>query len=195
MSMKCFKLILVLIFYLFINPMIFSQIQNWKIFDCNNTDLPQSSYFRIVLDSADNKWISTSRGLVKVKDFNWTWYHTNNSGLPDNNLHDIAIDKYNRKWISSDSVLAVFNDTTWTVYNEKNTGFYRNYAGFLYIDNYGNIWMQGYGPTYKFNGLNWSKIDSPMYGLKKGSIYSMRQESNGTYWFGTDSGLVIIRIL
>ena len=164
------------------NPLI---SQDWKLFNYKNSGLPQFGGPVIAIDSSGVKWISTWYGLIKVENYNWTKYNKYNSGLPSKNLSSISIDRLNQKWISSDSGLVLFNDTTWMVFNAKNACIYKNSADRIYFDNIGNIWMNSYPKIIKYDGKSWSKIETPSPGM-----YCMKQESNGTYWFGTDSGLV-----
>ena len=55
---------------------------NWTLYDSLNSGLPSKHIYSIVIDSAENAWIGTYRGLAKFDGTDWTVYNISNSGLP-----------------------------------------------------------------------------------------------------------------
>jgi hypothetical protein len=103
--------------------------------------LPSNTVLAIAIDGQGNKWIGTSRGLVKFDGVNWSVYNKSNSGLPDNWVWAIAIDGQGNKWIGTSRGLAKFDGVNWTVYKTSNSGLPNNYVRAIAIDGQGNKWI------------------------------------------------------
>lgn len=88
---------------------------NWTIYNSSNSSLPSDTTkyawaLRIAVDSLNNKWIGTGKGLFKFDGTNWTEYNVNNSGLPDNSIQAISVDKLGNLWIATSNGLAIFKE-------------------------------------------------------------------------------------
>ncbi len=167
---------------------------NWKVYNVDNSDLPQNSVTSIALDSSGNKWIGTrDGGLAKFDGTSWIVYNTSNSGLPKNGIRSLAIDGSGNKWIGTyDGGVARFDDTNWTVYDTSNSGLTDPHALSLEIDNSGAIWIGTYyGGLVKFNGTNWTMHHISNSGLRDLFILSIAVDGSGNKWIGTALGLAV----
>ena len=85
-------------------------------FNTNNSLIPSDVIYCIEVDSSNNKWIGTDKGLAKFDGKKWTNYSIAN-GLFRNKVLAIAFDKNGATWIV-DSVLSKYDGVKWTNYSE-----------------------------------------------------------------------------
>ena len=136
--------------------------------------------YGIDVDSRGIVWFGTEGGVSRFDGQNWTsWNHDNgiggdnpdalpfstNTGLGTRSRHDLG-------------VMASGKPT----YNP-------NYVFSLLADSQDNIWAGTWGGgVSRFNNGKWTNL-MEKDGLAGNIVYSLAQDKNGVYWFGTNRGL------
>ncbi|MBC6695818.1 histidine kinase [Terrisporobacter mayombei] len=161
--------------------------------------LSQSTVETIYQDSKGYIWIGTNDGLDRYNGYEFKYYKhdkDDKNSIPNNYIVDIIEDKKGYIWVSTINGLSRINTDTDEVKNylsDKNNG---NLS-----DN--NLWQILYTTEGKFlvssiNGLNlydeendtFNRVLSKENELPSQYIYSVKEDSNGHIWVGTDKGLV-----
>ncbi|MBK8944882.1 MAG: T9SS type A sorting domain-containing protein [Ignavibacteriae bacterium] len=114
---------------------------DWTIYYKSFTDSPSDLIFAIAIDSLNNKWIGTNKGLAMFDGLNWIVYDMENSSLPCNNIYSITIDKDDNKWIGAENNLVKFDGSNWEVFNSSNSGLPTHEIQTIVIDEYNNKWI------------------------------------------------------
>jgi ligand-binding sensor domain-containing protein len=140
-------------------------------------------------------WIPNyNGGIFRTDTYSWQLIDTSNSDIPSNYINNILVDNKNNKWMGSIGLIK-YNDKEWQLFNETNSTIPAGKVTPLYFDRNNNIWL-----TYKintiasgiikFDGINSQIFDVNNSGLLSNSVTSMAQDIDGTYWFGTEEGIV-----
>ncbi len=182
-----------------------SQAQQVRIFNTENSGLPDDQVTAISIDSQGNKWFGTNSGFVaKFDDTSWTIYDFSDSSIPFWNTNSIAVDRDGKKWFGieqddywgTEGGVAVFDDVNWSFYNSINSGLPYNSVSDIAIDAQGNKWFvcnDGlHGALAKFDESEWTVYNSTNSGLPEVFFKSMAIDKNGNIWLGTSySGVVV----
>ncbi len=161
---------------------------DWKVFNKDNSGLPDNYAWSLVLDNNGDMWIGTKQGgLAKFNGSNWTVFNKNNSPLPDNDVCSICIDQNGYKWIGTANGLARFDGKNWTIYQTENSGLHANAVWALTIEKNNTICIGTHGAgVAKFDGSKWKIYNKTNSGLPSDDISSLAFEnSNHTVWIGT----------
>jgi len=184
-----------------------SQAQEIRIFNTENSGLPNNEVTSIAIDAQGNKWFGTYDGQVaKFDGVNWSVYNNTNSILPANYpITSIAIDKQNNKWIGTyliygtpsneieigpDGGLIKFDDSNWTIYNKTNSGLPNNSISAISVDNTGNKWIATRNGLAKFDDANWTVFNNANSELPDNNITAITIDESGSKWIGTSNGAV-----
>jgi ligand-binding sensor domain-containing protein len=166
---------------------------DWKVFNTDNSGIPDNYAWSLALDDEGDKWIGTKKGgVAKFDGSKWTVFAKNNSGLPDNDICSVTVDKAGNKWIGTSNGLAKFDGKNWTVYRTENSGLPANAVCALTIDHKNNIWIGTHnGGVAKFDGAKWKVYNKANSALPSDDIYSIAfEKANNSVWIGTvDAGL------
>ena len=161
--------------------------------------LSQSTVETIYQDSKGYIWIGTNDGLDRYNGYEFKYYKhdkDDKNSIPNNYSVDIIEDKNGHIWVSTINGLSRIDPDTDEIKNyssDKNNG---NLS-----DN--NLWQILYTTEGKFlvssiNGLNlydeendtFNRVLSKENELPSQFIYSVKEDSNGHIWVGTDKSLV-----
>lgn len=183
------------------------QAQQVRIFNTDNSGLPNNDVTSIAIDAQGNKWFGTYDGQVaKFDGINWTVYNNTNSILPANYpITSIVIDKQNNKWIGTylsyyyanepvigtNGGLIKFDDSNWTIYNSTNSGLPSNSISAISVDSAGNKWIATRKGLAKFDDTNWTIFNEANSGLPDNIITAIKIDESGNKWIGTNNGAVI----
>jgi len=166
---------------------------DWKVYNKDNSGIPDDYAWSLALDDEGDKWIGTKKGgVAKFAGSKWTVFDKNNSGLPDNDVCTVTVDNAGNKWIGTSNGLAKFDGKNWTVYRTENSGLPVNAIWALTIDHKNNIWIGTHGGgVAKFDGAKWKVYNKANSALPSDDIYSIGFENtNNAVWIGTvDAGL------
>lgn len=177
-----------------------NMVENYNFKNITIEDgLSQSTVETIYQDSKGYIWIGTNDGLDRYNGYEFKYYKhdkDNKNSIPNNYIVDIIEDKNGHIWVSTINGLSRIDTNTDEVKNyssDKNNG---NLS-----DN--NLWQILYTTEGKFlvssiNGLNlydeendtFNRVLSKENELPSQFIYSVKEDSNGHIWVGTDKGLV-----
>ena len=123
--------------------------KEWTKYD-KDIPIKDSKHFRITsvaIDSADNIWIGTNRGLVYFDRRKWDFYTQQNSNLNNNSIYDLAFDSNNKLWLTTSAgSISNFDGDNFNFYNFQSYGYANHGSRTLVIDNKNTKWMD---PSYK----------------------------------------------
>lgn len=156
------------------------------------TDLSGHSIQKLFIDSKNQLWIGTRRGLLLRKDNNELQYIIENE-----DIYEITEDTQTNLWIatrqagmykySRNKVLSKFEHHP----NNPNSIPHNQVRSFT-EDNYGNIWIGTFAGLCKYNPATekytvYQKDDLPG-NLNHSSVFSIYKDMQGTIWVGTYYG-------
>ena len=168
---------------------------NWKLYNKDNSGLPDNDVLALDIDSEGNLWIGTETALSKFDGENWTVYTDEFFGLTAYNFNIIEVDTEGTVWFGcSFSEYTSYKDTgglvrfdgeNITVYNMENSELPWCDIHDLDIDNEGNIWISTVKGLARFDGTDWlvyNEMNSPLnVGLNVFEI-----DTVGTIWIATE---------
>lgn len=168
---------------------------NWTVFN-NTNGLPDSVFWDIEIDKAQNIWVSTeNNGLAKYSGGTWTVYNTSNSGILDYRPNQLAIDTAGNLWINFyyDEELQKFDGTNWTTYPGAPSGTFLNTISFI-IDNNDVKWLgtnNTSGLLVKFDGASYTLYNSTNSCINQ-APYGLASENN-VLWLGGGSSFPLTK--
>ena len=177
-----------------------SMVENYNFKNITIEDgLSQSTVETIYQDSKGYIWIGTNDGLDRYNGYEFKYYKhdkDDKNSIPNNYIVDIIEDKKGYIWVSTINGLSRIDSDTDEIknyYSDKNNGNLSD----------DNLWQILYTTEGKFlvssiNGLNlydeendtFNRVLSKENELPSQFIYSVKEDSNGHIWVGTDKGLV-----
>lgn len=168
---------------------------NWKQYVKSNSGIGFDFINQITEDLNGIIWFATSSGISKFDNKNWIrdYSNDNQSGLNNDFIKSIFIDKKGEIWAATPfGEFYKFDGKKWVSINLSNTKIKNNrrIINSILQDNEGAIWINA---TSKFDGISWKDLD---FGPDEFSIHDYKSsssaiKSNGTYWFGTGTGISI----
>jgi ligand-binding sensor domain-containing protein len=112
----------------------------------------------IVVDSKNNKWITTCAGLLKFDNQKWTVYNAA-SGAPGDTLFCLAIDsKDNIYCLTYSRKIVRFDGSNWNTFQNPEM----NNATALCVDADDNIWVAAQNGLYQYDGIKWTSFISKL---------------------------------
>ena len=177
-----------------------SMVENYNFKNITIEDgLSQSTVETIYQDSKGYIWMGTNDGLDRYNGYEFKYYKhdkDDKNSIPNNYIVDIIEDKKGYIWVSTINGLSRIDSDTDEIKNycsDKNNGNLSD----------DNLWQILYTTEGKFlvssiNGLNlydeendtFNRVLSKENELPSQFIYSVKEDSNGHIWVGTDKGLV-----
>ena len=144
----------------------------------------------IMVDRANNKWISTNNGLFEINDEGYKVFDHRNSPLPASYINSADQDAAGNIWACvAGGGLAMFNGTRWTIYDTTNSGIPDNFVHKVIVDNAQNLWVGTNSGLGVFNGRTWTVYNTENSGLKQNFIYDFAVDRKGDVWLSTNLGL------
>jgi ligand-binding sensor domain-containing protein len=132
------------------------------------------------VDKKDQIWIGTEGGVNMFDGKTWqTWTHKDGLGAPNNeNLPQ-----------STNTGLGTRTRHDLSVMSQGMNTYNPNYVFSLIVAKDQSVWVGtwGGGVSY-FNGTTWTNF-TKKDGLAGNIVYSVAQDDNGDFWFGTNDGL------
>lgn len=136
----------------------------------------------VAIDSLDNKWFTSTHGILKFDGQNWEVFKQEIS------FFSIKIDSKGNKWCGSQgNGVFFFDNLNWKVYDTKNCSLANDFVQDIDIDKNGNIWFATNDGISKFDGKDWMT-----YRYCAGErIYSsvVGVDLNNNIWFGGSFGI------
>ncbi len=169
----------------------------WTRYDASNSDLTDSTYYSINIDSVNNKWFATPEGVFKFDDIDWTQFTIGNSDIPGNIIVALSIDANDTKWIGvAELGMGQFDDVIWIGYDTLNSGLPSNYVNAeIAFDENGDKWI---GTSTKglafFDNTTWTTFNMTNSELPSNAVEAVSVDNVGNKWIGTyGEGLAVYR--
>ncbi|MBK9096645.1 MAG: T9SS type A sorting domain-containing protein [bacterium] len=164
----------------------YSQVGEWKVFNTQNSTVPQNTFYCIGIDKEERLWLA--HHAVCVWDLKNSACYTSND-YPDLGSDIVAIhgDSAGYVWLSLESPwLIKTNSIDWE------TQFLDGAMWAVSVDKNNNLWCggglrEGQGLN-KFDGNNWTVYDTSNSPLPYNYVRQITCDSNGKIW-GISSGI------
>ena len=170
----------------------------WQSFNPENSGLPHSSVFSLVLDKdQDSVWASTANGIAVFREDKWEAVYDNE--LFDNQVYTLAFDSNDGIWAGHISKgISYFNNETgrWNWFHSTTTDLPNDkIRGILVrnVDGVDEIWVgTAGGGVLKFSNGIWTKYDVED-GLPDANVTDIALDRFGRIWVATESGVVYLQ--
>lgn len=163
----------------------------FNIYNTDNSLLPDNLVNTVYIDAAQNKWIGTQSGLVKIDiDNNWTVLNSTNSGLPENDIRVVYVDDENILWVGMfQKGLSKFDGTNWTNYNTTNSELPDDFVRAIIKDANDTMWIGSTGGLSKWNGADeWFTYTISNSDIKSNNITDILIDDTNKKFIGTING-------
>lgn len=172
-------------------------IQNWAIFNTDNSDIQDNEIRSLAVDNQNNLWVGTfNKGIARFNGYEWIEYDTSNSELSDNSIWCISVDDNNNIWIGTANGLTKFDHKNWTVYNSSNSPLPYKVILSMAVDKNNILWIgcghYSAGGILSFNEGKWSVYNTENSPLPSSIINTIYVDEKNTKWIGTPKGLLKI---
>ena len=159
-------------------------------------DLPFDKFddftvWTIAIDSFNNKWFGTTKGLVQYDNLTSSIYKSDYQSIPDSNFNYIAIgDDDRRKIISTDKEIFLYETDYVKKINVSNSGMPVKNLYEIVFDKNGNKWFGMDNGLIKFNGAEWERFVISDPNISFSNILCLSIDAKENIWMGTDCGLI-----
>ncbi len=153
------------------------------------TDTEQTYITNYKIDSQNNFWIGTNKGLFRWNNEKLQHYHTGNTIMHDNHINKVEIDANGKVWILTNEVMAGFytlENEKWSyiaLENVKNSYNSAQISNF-FIDKNSNVWTllqcSNNCTIIKFDGSEWQECN--MNFSDNNSSNQLIADSKGRIW-------------
>jgi ligand-binding sensor domain-containing protein len=139
----------------------------------------------IVVDSKNNKWITTYAGLLKYDNQEWTVYNKA-SNAPSDTLFDIAIDsKDNIYCLTMSQNIVRFDGSNWSTLYNKNVYGPTSFC----VDHDDNLWVAAHYGLYRFDGTQWISFQTTLqFTYSNHWANGMIADNNNAIWIACENG-------
>ncbi|MBA6230907.1 MULTISPECIES: EAL domain-containing protein [unclassified Colwellia] len=164
--------------------------------------LSQNNVFDITQDHDGFIWIATEDGLNRYDGKNFVLYRkdlANPNSIANNFIRKVFVDNAGVLWVGTKKGLSKYNvllDNFDNYYHQEgnNESLKDDLIWDIYQDNKENIWISTTSGIQKYNPNNNNFIRIKIHGLEAEikQIYTIFQDSNNNYWFGSyDNGIYL----
>lgn len=169
-------------------------IHNWRIYNAENSSIPDNQIKALAVDSRNNLWVGTFyNGVAKFDGSTWTGYNTHNSGLSNDSIECVAVDGYDNVWIGTSNGLVKYDCHDWTVYDTKNSPLPYEVILSLSVDKNNLLWIGcGHataGGVLTFDGNIWKSYTTENSLLPCSIINIIYVDERNNKWIGTGVGV------
>lgn len=161
----------------------------WRVIGTTE-GLPSLRIQAIYVDSKDQVWVGTDKGVGVLRSAGWKTFSTMDSPLPANDVRTFMEDVNGNLWIGTwaSGIGRLEPDTgEWRVLTATD-GLVSNGIVALMRDESGAMWVGTEGGISRFDGNTWQRYQEND-GLAGGIVTSMYQDHQGIYWLATVGGL------
>jgi diguanylate cyclase (GGDEF)-like protein/PAS domain S-box-containing protein len=164
--------------------------------------LSQNNVFDITQDHDGFIWIATEVGLNRYDGSNFVHYKNNpadKSSIANNFIRKVFVDNQGTLWVGTKKGLSKFNaelDNFENYYHQlgNSDSLKDNMIWDIYQDKTDNIWVSTTSGIQKYNPANNNFTRIKIHGLENEikQIYTIFQDSNNNFWFGSyDKGIYV----
>lgn len=160
------------------DPVLFDHYQS-EIFNENLTN-------DIVVDSKNNKWVTSYAGLLKYDNQKWIVYNKASSNAPSDTLFNIAIDsKDNIYCLTMSQKIVRFDGSSWSTLFNKNVYGPTSFC----IDHNDNLWVAAHYGIYRFDGTQWISFQTTLQITYSNHwANDMIADNNNAIWIACENG-------
>ncbi|MBD0400023.1 two-component regulator propeller domain-containing protein [Flammeovirga sp. EKP202] len=153
-----------------------------------NSQLKTKSVKDVFVDSKENTWIASKRGLTKIDRYQKVTHYTKKDGLSNNYARFTFEDAYGNIWVGTiDGLNILQKDGRFKTFTTQD-GLTNNFILSIFEDNQKKLWIctKGGVTTYK-NGkfYNFTKLHQ----LNSEPVFKVIQDHRGVIWYGTNNGI------
>ncbi len=167
---------------------------DWTVFNQSNSGIPWDMSRSIAVDKANNVWVSTDNGLVKITDGNFKVFNSDNSPIISKRgksfTTHLTIDANNNIWFSDGYNGYKYDQVNWTVFDTISTPL--RWTIGIQPDNFGSVYFRTFKGIRKYDGKQWSIIDQSNTELPMERISGVFVDSKNRTWIGTYEGNIRI---
>jgi hypothetical protein len=168
--------------------------EDWIVFNQSNSGIPWDMSRSIAVDNANNVWVSTDNGLVKITDGNFKVFNSDNSPIISKRgksfTTHLTIDANDNIWFSDGYNGYKFGQNNWTVFDTINSPL--RWTIGIQPDNEGNVYFRTFEGLRKYDGKQWTIIDQSNTDLPMERISGFFIDSKNRTWIGTYEGNIRI---
>lgn len=188
-----------------IQNIVSAQTGEWKFIRAEYNDLPYKFADCVSVDSSNNKWFGTEKGIGVFDGTKWTQYNTGNSGLTSNKINKIFTDMYGNVWISVPWNLIKYDGRNWSEIDTskspvKSFLYCCPDSCYIYVVRNQNVDdATGYiasmyryniltGEWYEYEGID-AKMRKALGGIYGPHVNDIKLDKEKNIWLATDMGL------
>jgi ligand-binding sensor domain-containing protein len=109
------------IFFILLFTNLFSQSENWKIYNSLNSPLPNNKIVQTIIDNNNVMYFASHEGLIVFDGLTWKKFNKENSKLPSNKILCLEVDIFNNKWIGTPNGLLIFKKDNFKYFTTENS--------------------------------------------------------------------------
>jgi len=147
--------------------------------------LPDNIINSLALDSRNNLWIATPRGIASFDGKKFEIFSEEKDGLANNYVNSIFVDKDDVVWCGTKMGVSIYDGIGFK--NTKEGYLPNSEVQTLIQDKAGNLWCGTLGGLAKFSGEMLTTYDEAE-GLNHKKIHTLAEDRNGNIWIGTFGG-------
>lgn len=157
-----------------------AQDNNWKLFNFENSGLPDNQIQAIAIDNNNAKWIGTAKGLAYFDGITWKVYDTSNSALPSSVIYSIYQD-VDKTLIGTGNGLVKFDGINWENIDVADTLFTSPVIIGIEKDKDGHYWIASETNLVQLDRDTWEVLHNMSF---IGSLSSLTIDNNNNIWVG-----------
>ncbi len=147
--------------------------------------LPDNIINSLAIDSRNNLWIATPRGIAIFNGKRFEIFSEERDGLANNYVNSIFVDKDDVVWCGTKMGVSIYDGIGFK--NTKEGYLPNSEVQTLIQDKAGNVWCGTLGGLAKFSGEMLTTYDEAE-GLNHKKIHTLAEDRNGNIWIGTFGG-------
>lgn len=126
------------------------------LYEIDSLLIENSLAFDLAIDGPDNKWIATSKGLLKYNDGRKALF-TRVNGLSSDTLYHVVTDLSDNVWcLGANHDVCQFNGSRFTIHRPSTIAIPKMmYPRALMVDSDNHVWVGAYLGLYEFDGSTW----------------------------------------
>lgn len=177
------------ILLIFITLCLFSQSENWKIYNSLNSPLPNNKITSTIIDNEGKIFFGTHNGLVVYDGEVWKNYNVKNSLIISDKILDISVDNFNNKWIGTSSGLVLYKGGEFKTFNIKNSNILSDKIRQIIIKG-GEKYLATEKGIVIISLKDTIIINKKHKKIPDENIITLQVDNNKNIWVGTNSGLI-----
>jgi streptogramin lyase len=151
--------------------------------------------FSLLEDRDGNIWVGADNGIGVFDGKTWK-FHLAGRDLPfpevNASIFGLVQDETGMVWTATGNGILSFDGKAWKQYASSETGATTPYTLCCELDSWGRIWFGTLDGAVCCDHGRWKRY-AIADGLCSNNVRSIRQAPDGSIWFGTESGISVLR--